>query len=71
VPPEASFLAWLDCRQLGLGDDPAAIFLDRGKIALSSGPSFGDAGRGYARLNMGTSPALLAEAVKRLSAAVR
>jgi cystathionine beta-lyase len=71
VPPEASFLAWLDCRQLGLGDDPAAAFLDRGKVALSPGPSFGDAGRGYARLNIGTSPALVAEAVKRLSAAVR
>jgi cystathionine beta-lyase len=71
VPPEASFLAWLDCRQLGLGDDPAAAFLDRGKVALSPGPSFGDAGRGYARLNMGTSPALVAEAVKRLGAAVR
>jgi cystathionine beta-lyase len=71
VAPEASFLAWLDCRELGLGGDPAAAFLDRGKVALASGPSFGDAGRGYARLNMGTSPALLAEAVKRLTAAVR
>ncbi len=41
VPPEASFLAWLDCRQLGLGDDPAADFLARGQVALSPGPHFG------------------------------
>jgi cysteine-S-conjugate beta-lyase len=69
VPPEASFLAWLDCRRLGLGDDPAAAFLERGRVALSPGPDFGQQGRGYARLNMGTSPDLLAEAVQRMAAA--
>ena len=35
--PEASYLAWLDCRALGLGDDPAAVFLERGRVALSRG----------------------------------
>jgi cysteine-S-conjugate beta-lyase len=70
VPPQASFLAWLDCRELGLGDDPAAAFLDRGRVALSPGPDFGEPGRGYARLNMGTSPELLAEAVTRMAASV-
>ncbi|HEY1644353.1 MAG TPA: aminotransferase class I/II-fold pyridoxal phosphate-dependent enzyme [Streptosporangiaceae bacterium] len=70
VPPQASFLAWLDCRQLGLGDDPSAAFLERGRVALSPGPDFGEPGRGYARLNMGTSPELLAEAVTRMAAAV-
>jgi cysteine-S-conjugate beta-lyase len=69
VPPEASFLAWLDCRRLGLGDDPAAAFLERGRVALSPGPDFGAAGRGHVRLNMGTSPELLAEAVRRMAAA--
>jgi cystathionine beta-lyase len=70
VPPEASFLAWLDCTELGLGDDPAATFLDRGKVALSPGPDFGTQGNGFARLNMGTSPELLGEAVRRMSAAL-
>ena len=70
VPPEASFLAWLDCRELGLGDDPAAAFLERGRVALAPGPDFGEPGRGYARLNMGTSPELLAEAVRRMAVAV-
>jgi cysteine-S-conjugate beta-lyase len=69
-PPQASFLAWLDCRDLGAGDDPAALFLERGKVALSPGPDFGRQGRGFARLNMGTSPDLLAEAVRRMAAAV-
>ena len=70
VPPEASFLTWLDCRRLGLGDDPSEAFLERGRVALSPGPHFGDQGRGYARLNIGTSPALIGEAVKRMAAAV-
>jgi cystathionine beta-lyase len=70
-PPQASFLAWLDCRALGLGDDPAQAFLDEGRVAVSPGPDFGAEGRGFARLNLGTSPALLGEAVRRMAAAVR
>lgn len=66
-PPEASFLAWLDCRELGLGDDPAAAFLSHGRVALSPGPDFGVQGRGFARLNIGTSPDLMAEAVRRMA----
>jgi cysteine-S-conjugate beta-lyase len=69
VPPEASFLAWLDCRSLGLAD-PAATFLERGRVALSPGADFGAQGREFVRLNMGTSPALLEEIVRRMSAAV-
>jgi cystathionine beta-lyase len=70
VPPQASFLAWLDCRELGLGDDPSETFLAKGRVAVSPGPHFGAAGRGHVRLNMGTSPALLEEAVRRMAGAV-
>ncbi len=68
-PPQASFLAWIDCRELGLDGDPAAAFLERGRVALSPGGDFGRQGDGFARLNMGTSPGLLAEAVRRMAAA--
>ena len=68
--PDASFLAWIDCREMELGDDPAAAFLARGKVALSSGPDFGSEGLGFARLNIGTSPELMAEAVRRMAMAV-
>ncbi len=70
VPPQASYLAWLDCAPLGLGDDPAARFLARGRVALSRGLDFGPNGAGFARLNMGTSRALLTEAVTRMRAAL-
>jgi cysteine-S-conjugate beta-lyase len=69
APPEASFLAWLDCRALGLGDDPSAVFLDRGRVAVSPGPDFGGQGSGFVRLNIGTSPALIADAVRRMAGA--
>ena len=56
--PEATYLAWLDCRALGLGDDPAATFRERG-VELASGPRFGAIGAGFARLNFATSPTVL------------
>jgi cystathionine beta-lyase len=65
--PEASFLAWIDCREMELGDDPAAEFLARGRVALSPGPDFGTPGLGFARLNIGTSPELIGEAVHRMA----
>lgn len=68
--PQASFLAWLDCRDLGLGADPAAAFLSAGRVALSPGPDFGSQGSGFARLNIGTSPELLEEAFRRMAAAL-
>ena len=69
--PEATYLAWLDCRDLGLGDDPAAAFRTRGRVALGSGPRYGPVdGRGFARLNFATSPAVVEEAVRRMASAL-
>ena len=70
IPPESTYLAWIDCRELGLGDDPAAAFLERGRVALSSGTAFGAGGAGHVRLNLATSPAILAEAVTRMASVV-
>jgi cystathionine beta-lyase len=69
-PPEGTYLAWLDCRELGLGEDPAAHFLERGRVALSPGPRYGSAGAGFARLNFATGPELLDEALARLAASL-
>ena len=67
--PDATYLAWLDLRRLGLGDDPAALMLERGRVALANGPAFGEPGRGFARLNFATSSERLAEIVGRMAAA--
>ena len=69
APPQAGYLAWLDCSRLDLGIDPSDAFLERGRVALGAGPTFGEQGRGFARLNFGTSAALLEEAVRRMARA--
>jgi cystathionine beta-lyase len=65
---QATFLAWLDCRALGLGDDPAETFLGRGRVAVNSGLPFGTGGAGHVRLNLGTAPEVIEEAVRRMAA---
>lgn len=67
---EATYLAWLDCRALGL-TDPAAIFRRRGRVALSPGHAYDrEHGAGWARLNLATSPEVLTEAVRRMASAL-
>ena len=63
---EATYLAWLDCRDLGLGEDPARHFLDEGRVSLNSGLPFG-AGHGHVRLNFAASPEVLTDAVTRMA----
>ena len=65
--PQASYLAWLDCRALDLGADPTPSFLAHGKVALGPGPDFGPAGHGFARLNLACHRDLLTEAVTRMA----
>lgn len=70
APGQATYLAWLDCRALDLGGDPADVFLERGRVALNSGIPFGTGGEGFVRLNLATSPELITEAVRRMAAAL-
>ena len=69
--PASTYLAWLDCRPLGLPAEPGPFFLDRAKVALSAGADFGPQGAGHVRLNLATSTAVLTEAVQRMGSAVR
>jgi cystathionine beta-lyase len=69
-PPQATYLAWLDCRRIGEGEQPRNVFLDRGRVALEPGPRFGAPGSGFVRLNFGTSQAVLAEAIDRMASAL-
>ncbi|GGM52217.1 MalY/PatB family protein [Microbacterium saperdae] len=68
--PDAGYLAWIDLTDLGWGDNPAKRILREAKVALHYGPAFGAEGRGYVRLNFGTSPEIITEAVERISALV-
>lgn len=67
LPPEATYLAWLDCRTLGDDDEPRELFLAQGRVGLEPGTRFGARGAGFVRLNFGTSADILDEATARMA----
>lgn len=71
ICPQATYLLWLDCRQLGL-DDAALkrFFIEEARLGLSPGAMFGRGGEGFMRMNIGTSKANVLAALMRLKAAV-
>jgi cystathionine beta-lyase len=67
--PQASFLIWLDCRELGLTQQElVALFKDRAGLALNDGAMFGPGGEGHMRLNAGCPRATLKQAMEQLKA---
>jgi cystathionine beta-lyase len=68
-PPEGTYLAWLDCRELALPDEASAVFLGGGRVAVNAGHTFGAAGAGFVRLNLATHPGIITEAVTRMARA--
>jgi cystathionine beta-lyase len=69
--PEATYLAWLDCRALRLPGPAGQFFLDHAKVGLNFGETFGSEYTGFARLNFATPAPVLREIVSRMSDAVR
>ncbi|MDE6804423.1 MAG: PatB family C-S lyase [Muribaculaceae bacterium] len=70
--PQASFLVWMDCRELGLDHDGLnALFVDKAGLALNDGEMFGHGGEGYMRLNVGCPRATLTKALDSLRDAVK
>jgi cystathionine beta-lyase len=70
-PPEATYLAWLDCDTAVAPDvSPQQYFLDRARVALSDGGPFGRAGQRHVRLNFGTSSEILEQVLARLAGAL-
>jgi cystathionine beta-lyase len=70
-PPEATYLAWLDCTSLGLGDrELREFFVHKAALGLSPGLSFGKEGSGFMRLNFSVPTFVLMEALERLGRAL-
>jgi cystathionine beta-lyase len=64
--PEATYLAWLDCREAGIDGNPQKFFLEKARVAFSDGATFGKGGEGFVRLNFGCTRATLQEALGRM-----
>lgn len=67
--PDAGYLAWVDLTDVGWGPNPAKQILRQARVALHFGPAFGAEGAGHVRVNFGTSPEILTEAVERIARA--
>jgi cystathionine beta-lyase len=69
--PEATYLLWLDCRELGIEGTASDFFLKQAKVAVNDGKWFGQGGEGFVRLNYGCPRALLVEGLEKIVGAVR
>ncbi len=71
TPIEGTYLAWLDCRGMGLKDKALREwFVHEAKLGLNAGLSFGRAGSGFMRLNFAVPSDTMAEIIKRLAGAL-
>jgi cystathionine beta-lyase len=68
--PEGTYLAWLDARDLGLDEAPAAFLQREAGVVLTDGLACGEAGRGGMRLNIAMARPVLVEALERISGAL-
>ncbi|MCC6438256.1 MAG: PatB family C-S lyase [Acidimicrobiales bacterium] len=69
VAPEATYLAWLDCRELlasGRASHAATFFVQEAGVGLNDGADFGVVGEGFVRLNFATSRPVLREILQRM-----
>ena len=70
VRPEATYLAWLDCRGSAIRGNPHRFFLENAGVALNDGATFGPGGERFVRLNFGCPRATLVEALERMENAL-
>lgn len=69
--PEASFLIWLDCTNMGLSQNELVeMFKEKAGLALNDGSIFGPGGEGHMRLNIGCPRSMLEKAMMALKKAV-
>ena len=69
--PDATYLMWLDCRDLGLSNEALHDFMiQKAKLGLNDGCAFGRSLNGYMRLNVACPRSVLEQAMRQLEAAV-
>lgn len=72
IEPESTFLLWLDCRDLKMEQkDLQKFFIDDAGLGLNDGEMFGENGKGFMRMNIGTCRQTLKKALKQLETAIQ
>jgi cystathionine beta-lyase len=71
IIPDASFLLWLDCRDLRMKQSELVfLFVNWARLALNNGVMFGQEGEGFMRMNVATPRSILEQALQQLKEAV-
>ncbi len=71
IEPEGTYLVWLDCREMGLTHtDLKQWFVEKAKVGLNDGASFGEDGEGFMRINIACPPETLEEGINRIVNAI-
>ena len=68
--PEGTYLAWLDCRELGINGKLSDFFLKNARVAMNDGEWFGEGGEGFVRLNFGCPKKMLNESLQRMKESI-
>lgn len=70
IPPEGTYIAWLDARELGLGDHPSQFFQEHAGVTMTDGRACGAAGAGFMRFIFATPRPIIEQSVLRMAAAL-
>ena len=70
VPPQGTFVSWIDLRSFDLPGTPAEFFLERARVAVDAGEAYGAGGEGRIRVSLATSTAILDEVIERMVTAI-
>jgi cystathionine beta-lyase len=71
IAPEGTYLMWLDCRELGMADEPLdKFFRQEAKVVMNAGAMFGAGGSGFMRLNVGCPRSVVADALSQIEGAL-
>jgi len=68
--PQATYLAWFNCRHAGIIGNPQQFFVNKAGVALNDGLTFGPGGKGFLRLNFGCPRNILVQGLERMRAAL-
>ena len=71
IAPEGTYLVWLDCRELGMADEPLdQFFRHEAKVVMNAGAMFGRGGSGFMRINLGCRRAVVSDALSQIEGAL-
>jgi cystathionine beta-lyase len=71
VQPEATYMIWLDCRKLDMSaEELQNFFVYKAKVGMNEGSTFGPGGKGFMRMNIGTTHQRVIRALEQIEKAV-